>query len=169
MFVQSIKAALSRIAHKLLAPARMSRLTARIMAITVFPLSIFLVGLLSIDQYRTTLIQSEFIALERQGFTLARSLALAEADRDQQFARRRLSAETMTHLLPLVGLGSSLRARVFQPNGLLLADTARQGRLRIPVEVTRREDRSWVGHARDHLNNAMNKASSFFSADDLPL
>ena len=169
MFVQSIKAALSRIAQKLLAPVRMSRLTARIMAIMVFPLSIFLVGLLSIDQYRTTLIQSEFIALERQGFTLARSLALAEADRDQQFARRRLSAETMTHLLPLVGLGSSLRARVFQPNGLLLADTARQGRLRIPVEVTRREDRSWVGHARDHLNNAMNKASSFFSADDLPL
>jgi len=169
VFVQSIKATLSRIAQKLLAPVRMSRLTARIMAITVFPLSIFLVGLLSIDQYRTTLIQSEFIALERQGFTLARSLALAEADRDQQFARRRLSAETMTHLLPLVGLGSSLRARVFQPNGLLLADTARQGRLRIPVEVTRREDRSWVGHARDHLNNAMNKASSFFSADDLPL
>ncbi|MEK9709448.1 MAG: stimulus-sensing domain-containing protein, partial [Alphaproteobacteria bacterium] len=169
MFVQSIKAALSRIAQKLLAPVRMSRLTARIMAIMVFPLSIFLVGLLSIDQYRTTLIQSEFIALERQGFTLARSLALAEADRDQQFARRRLSAETMTHLLPLVGLGSSLRARVFQPNGLLLADTARQGRLRIPVEVTRREDRSWVGHARDHLNNAINKASSFFSADDLPL
>ena len=58
---------------------------------------------------------------------------------------------------------------MFQPNGLLLADTARQGRLRIPVEVTRREDRSWVGHARDHLNNAMNKASSFFSSDDLPL
>ena len=169
MFVQPIKAALSRIAQKLLAPVHMSRLTARIMAIMVFPLSIFLVGLLSIDQYRTTLIQSEFIALERQGFTLARSLALAEADRDQQFARRRLSAETMTHLLPLVGLGSSLRARVFQPNGLLLADTARQGRLRIPVEVTRREARSWVGHARDHLNNAMNKASSFFSADDLPL
>ena len=146
VFVQSIKAALSRIAQKLLAPVRMSRLTARIMAIMVFPLSIFLVGLLSIDQYRTTLIQSEFLALERQGFTLARSLALAEADRDQQFARRRLSAETMTHLLPLVGLGSSLRARVFQPNGLLLADTARQGRLRIPVDVKRREDRSWLGH-----------------------
>jgi two-component system sensor histidine kinase ChvG len=148
----------------------MSRLTARIMAIMVFPLSIFLLGLLSIDQYRTTLIQSEFIALERQGFTLARSLALAEADRDQQFARRRLSAETMTHLLPLVGLGSSLRARVFQPNGILLADTARPGRLRIPVEVKRREDRSWLGHTRDHLNDAMNKASSFFSfADDLPI
>ena len=170
MFVESVKKALNRAAAVLVAPLRMSRLTARIMAIMVFPLSIFLVGLLSIDQYRTTLIQSEFIALERQGFTLARSLALAEADRDQQFARRRLSAETMTHLLPLVGLGSSLRARVFQPNGLLLADTGRQGRLRIPVEVKRREDRSWLGHTRDHLNDAMNKASSFFSfADDLPI
>ena len=170
LFVESIKKALSRAVSMFLAPLRMSRLTARIMAIMVFPLSIFLVGLLSIDQYRATLIQSEFIALERQGFTLARSLALAEAERDQQFARRRLSAETMTHLLPLVGLGSSLRARVFQPNGLLLADTARQGRLRIPVEVRRRVGRSWLGHTRDRLNNAMNKASSFFSfADDLPV
>ena len=141
---------LSRTAALVLAPFRMSRLTARIMAIMVFPLSVFLVGLLSIDQYRTTLIQSEFIALERQGFTLARSLALAEAERDSQFARRRLSAETMTHLLPLVGLGSSLRARVFQPNGLLLADTARQGRLRIPVDVKRRKHRSWLGHTRIH-------------------
>ena len=88
MFVESIKKVLNRATVVLVAPLRMSRLTARIMAIMVFPLSIFLVGLLSIDQYRTTLIQSEFIALERQGFTLARSLALAEADRDQQFARR---------------------------------------------------------------------------------
>ena len=169
MFVEFVKKALKRTVVVLVAPLRMSRLTTRIMAIMVFPLSIFLVGLLSIDQYRTTLIQSEFIALERQGFTLARSLALAEADRDQQFARRRLSAETMTHLLPLVGLGSSLRARVFQPNGLLLADTARQSRLRISVEVKRRKDRSWLGHTRDHMNNAMKKASSFFSfADDLP-
>jgi len=81
----------------------MSRLTARIMAIMLFPLAIFLVGLLSLDQYRTTLIQSEFVALERQGFTLARSLALAEAERDRRVARRQLSPETMTHLIPLVG------------------------------------------------------------------
>ena len=62
-----------------LATFRMSRLSARIMAIMLFPLAVFLVGLLSIDQYRITLIMSEFTALERQGFTLARSLALAEA------------------------------------------------------------------------------------------
>ena len=113
----------------------MSRLTARIMAIMLFPLAIFLVGLLSLDQYRTTLIQSEFVALERQGFTLARSLALAEAARDRRAARRQLSPETMTHLLPLVGLGSSLRARVFQPNGLLLADTARRRGFHPNVEI----------------------------------
>ena len=66
----------------------MSRLTTRIMAIMLFPLAIFLVGLLSLDQYRTTLIQSEFVALERQGFTLARSLALAEAAREALGAAR---------------------------------------------------------------------------------
>lgn len=136
----------------------------------VFPLTIFLVGLLSIDQYRTTLIQSEFVALERQGFTLSRSLALAEADRDSQFARRRLSAETMKHLLPLVGLGSSLRARVFQPNGWLLADTARQSRLRISVDMKRREDTSFSIKIRKYLNHLMTKvASSFSLSDDLPL
>ena len=53
VFVESIKKALNRAAAVLVAPLRMSRLTARIMAIMVFPLSIFLVGLLSIDQYRT--------------------------------------------------------------------------------------------------------------------
>ncbi len=148
---------------------RMSRLTARIMAIMLFPLAIFLVGLLSLDQYRTTLIQSEFVALERQGFTLARSLALAEAARDGRAARRQLSPETMTHLLPLVGLGSSLRARVFQPNGSLLADTARRRGLPPNVEIRRREKKNWWWQARDHLNSMVALASGIFSPyDELP-
>ena len=50
-------------------------------AIMLFPLVLFVVGLFSIDQYRTTLIMSEF-TLERQGFTLARSLALAQSEID---------------------------------------------------------------------------------------
>ena len=148
---------------------RMSRLTARIMAIMLFPLAIFLVGLLSLDQYRTTLIQSEFVALERQGFTLARSLALSEAARDRRAARRQLSPETMTHLLPLVGLGSSLRARVFQPNGLLLADTARRRGLHPNVEIRRHEKKNWWWQARDHLNDMVAAASGIFSPyDELP-
>ena len=74
---------------------RMSLLSSRIMAIMLVPLAMFLIGLFSIDQYRTTLIQAEFTALERQAFTLARSLALAEADRQGDYTTRRLSPETM--------------------------------------------------------------------------
>ena len=156
-------------ANGLVPRCRMSRLTARIMAIMLFPLAIFLVGLLSLDQYRTTLIQSEFVALERQGFTLARSLALAEAARDRRAARRQLSPETMTHLLPLVGLGSSLRARVFQPNGSLLADTARRRGLHPNVEIRRREKKNWWGQTRDYLIDMVAVASGIFSPyDELP-
>ncbi|MFL2842485.1 MAG: stimulus-sensing domain-containing protein [Candidatus Puniceispirillaceae bacterium] len=147
----------------------MSRLTARIMAIMLFPLAIFLVGLLSLDQYRTTLIQSEFVALERQGFTLARSLALAEAERDRRVARRQLSPETMTHLIPLVGLGSSLRARVFQPNGSLLADTARRSGFQPNVDIRRHRDKSWRRKIHNNLNDMVAAASGWFSPfDELP-
>jgi two-component system sensor histidine kinase ChvG len=156
-------------AQRLVTPLRMSRLTARIMAIMLFPLAIFLVGLLSLDQYRTTLIQSEFVALERQGFTLARSLALAEADRDRRVARRQLSPETMTHLLPLVGLGSSLRARVFQPNGSLLADTARRSGFQPNVDIRRHRGKSWHRQTRNFLNDMVTAASGWFSLyDELP-
>ena len=127
---------------------RMSRLSTRIMAIMLFPLVLFFAGLFSIDQYRTTLIRSEFTALERQGFTLARSLALAQSEIDGGLARRRLSPETMNHLLPLVGYGTDLRARVFRPDGWLLADTARSGaggevelRRRQPVGLWERSSR----------------------------
>ena len=146
----------------LVTPFRMSRLTARIMAIMLFPLAVFLVGLLSLDQYRTTLIQSEFVALERQGFTLARSLALAEAERDRRVARRQLSPETMTHLIPLVGLGSSLRARVFQPNGSLLADTARRSGFQPNVDIRRHRDKSWRQKIRNNLNDMLSQFSSEF-------
>ena len=43
----------------------------------LMPLLLFFVVLFSIDQYRKTLISSEFTASERQGFTLERTLALA--------------------------------------------------------------------------------------------
>ena len=109
-------------------PRLFSRLTARIMAIMLLPLVLFMVGLFSVGQYKSVLIRAELDALERQGVVLARSLALAEVQsQDIQQPRRTLSPETMQQLLPLVGYGSLLRARVFQPNGALAADTARDG------------------------------------------
>ena len=75
----------------------------------------------------------------------------------------------MAHLLPLVGLGSSLRARVFQPNGLLLADTARRRGLHPNVEIRRREKKNWWWQARNQLNNMVAAASGIFSPyEELP-
>lgn len=143
---------------------RMSRLSTRIMAIMLFPLVLFFVGLFSIDQYRTTLIQSEFTALERQGFTLARSLALAQSEIDGGLARRRLSPETMNHLLPLVGYGTELRARVFRTDGWLLADTARSsdgGEARLQ---RRRPAGNWERSSR-YFQAMMRRAAGMIGSD----
>ena len=149
---------------------RMSRLSTRIMAIMLFPLVLFFVGLFSIDQYRTTLIRSEFTALERQGFTLARSLALAQSEIDGSLARRRLSPETMNHLLPLVGYGTELRARVFRHDGWLLADTARAGDGSGRARLRRREaDGPWK-RSSDYFQAMMRHAAGMIGSDfALPL
>ena len=148
----------------------MSRLSTRIMAIMLFPLVLFFVGLFSIDQYRTTLIRSEFTALERQGFTLARSLALAQSEIDGSLARRRLSPETMNHLLPLVGYGTELRARVFRHDGWLLADTARAGDGSGRARLRRREvDGPWK-RSSDYFQAMMRRAAGMIGSDlALPL
>jgi two-component system sensor histidine kinase ChvG len=139
------------------------------MVIMLVPLLLFFIGLFSIDQYRTTLISSEFTALERQGFTLARSLALAEAERDIGVAKRRLSPQTMNHLLPLVGYGTQLRARVFQPNGMLLADTARRGSQGGDVSMQRNRGEGWRARAQDSLNALMLRAAAMLGDNyDLP-
>jgi two-component system sensor histidine kinase ChvG len=142
----------------------MSRLSTRIMAIMMFPLVLFFVGLFSIDQYRTTLIQSEFTALERQGFTLARSLALAQSEIDGGLARRRLSPETMNHLLPLVGYGTELRARVFRHDGRLVADTARSGSGG-SVRLQRRPPDSRWKRTSDYFQIMMRSAAGMIGTD----
>ena len=142
----------------------MSRLSTRIMAIMLFPLVLFFVGLFSIDQYRTTLIRSEFTALERQGFTLARSLALAQSEIDGGLARRRLSPETMNHLLPLVGYGTDLRARVFRPDGWLLADTARSG-AGGEVELRRRQPLGFWERSSRYFQALMRGAAGMIGSD----
>ncbi len=135
------------------------------MVMMLLPLLLFFVGLFSIDQYRNTLISSEFTALERQGFTLARSLALAEAERDIGAARRRLSPETMNHLLPLVGYGTELRARVFQPNGRLLADTALRGGRGGAVSMERNQGEGWRARAQGRLNALILRAAAMLGDD----
>ena len=117
-------------------PSFISPLSARILAIMLFPLALFFIGLFSIDQYRSVLVQAEFEALERQGSILARSLAL-EDTRERPFGLRGLAPQTMHHLLPLVGYGTQLRARVFQPSGEIMADTNKRGATRSRIRVKR--------------------------------
>lgn len=141
-----------------------SPLGARILAIMLLPLMLLLIGLVSVDKYRRVLVAAELDALERQGVMLARSLALAEADRTP-LARRRLSDQTLRHLLPLVGYGSVLRARVFQPNGQLIADTAKDQLTASSVRLRRRHQermRDWI---KEHISTQISDLSKWIGQE----
>lgn len=127
-----------------------SRLTAKILAITIFPVIAFLIGVLVIDDYRITLIEAELEALQRQGVTLARSLALEEAAKAPSNPGQ-LSSETMKSLLPLVGYGSNLRARVFNTKGVMIADTMRLAGGRPFIRLQRRHKDGMHRHMFDVL------------------
>ena len=128
----------------------------------LLPLALFMFGLFSLDHYKNVLIRAELEALQRQGIVLARSLALAEAG-EANLVQRRLSNDTMRQLLPLVGYGSVLRARVFQPNGALAADTARDGLSSGAVRLRLRRDRGMQDEFGDRVLRALNAMTSLFS------
>jgi len=143
-------------------PSFISPLSARILAIMLFPLALFFIGLFSIDQYRSVLVQAEFDALERQGRILARSLAL-EDTRERPFGLRGLAPQTMRHLLPLVGYGTQLRARVFQPSGQIMADTNNRGASRSRIRVKRREPEPFQEQIRYEIVQMMNGLADLIS------
>lgn len=143
-------------------PSFISPLSARILAIMLFPLALFFIGLFSIDQYRSVLVQAEFEALERQGRILARSLAL-EDTRERPFGLRGLAPQTMRHLLPLVGYGTQLRARVFQPSGQIMADTNKRGATRSRIRVKRKIAEPFQVKIRIEIVKMMNGLADLFS------
>lgn len=151
-------------------PRLFSRLSARIMAIMLLPLVLFMIGLFSVGQYKSVLIRAELDALERQGVVLARSLALAEASATDvlQQPGRYLSPETMKQLLPLVGYGSLLRARVFQPNGALAADTARDGLSQGVVRLNVRRPSDMRNKFGQQISSWLTSLTAYFG-DDRPL
>ena len=143
-------------------PSFISPLSARILAIMLFPLALFFIGLFSIDQYRSVLVQAEFEALERQGRILARSLAL-EDTRERPFGVRGLAPQTMRHLLPLVGYGTQLRARVFQPSGQIMADTNKRGATRSRIRIKKRMPEPVQEQVRYEIVQMMNGFADLFS------
>ena len=78
----------------------------------------------------------ELSGLKRQAETLAVMINRLEGD-SEKVIRRSLSKETKELLLPLAGRDNQVRIRLFQPNGLLYADTKSLSQLSPKVEVLR--------------------------------
>jgi len=121
-------------------PSRVSLLTLRILVIIVFPTAMFFIGLLHLDQYRATVLESELDALYRQGNTLARTIGLADAEYSVQ-AQRRISELTIHRAQQLIASIPDARIRIFQPNGTMIIDSADGGGLYPQnIKVTPRDD-----------------------------
>lgn len=153
---------------------RISPLSIRILLIMLLPLILFFIGILAVDRYRIVLIDAELSALKRQGETLARSLALANADslsnsNGLDSSNIGLAKSTLRHILPLVGYGTSLRARIYQPSGRIMADTANN---QIPDSLVQMSVKSQVSlllRIKQEIITSISKFSNFVNGvEELP-
>ncbi|WP_081816649.1 stimulus-sensing domain-containing protein [Fodinicurvata fenggangensis] len=103
-------------------PAWRSPLTRRILLLNVLVLLIPILGLLHLDQYRQSLIDSELEAMRTQGTTVALALGSA-AVRDGSNGEQQLMHEAARQLIRVLLDDSQLRARLFSQDGNLIADS----------------------------------------------
>lgn len=123
----------------------------RIIAVAIFPIGAFLLGLFYVDQYRETVFTAELMALERQGETLAQTIGLTDAGYSQ-LAQREMSQETMQQVAQLIASIPDARIRVFQPNGSLILDSVSAIGLAAPRStITTTLDRQQDGDFTDRL------------------
>lgn len=99
-----------------------SPLTRRILALNVLVLLVPVLGLLHLDQYRQSLIESELDALRTQGRAFALSLG-STAVIGTQLGDERLLPEMARHLMRVLLLDAGVRARIFARSGDMVADT----------------------------------------------
>ena len=146
-------------------PKKISLLSLRIFVIVIFPTAMFFIGLLHVDQYRQTVLQSEIDALYRQGNTLARAIAFTDS-RYTEEAQRRLSALTMQRVSQIIASIPDARIRVFLPDGNLVNDSDRSSELTPPrITLTPRRDIAARGLAK-RARSALNWLSSLVSPND---
>lgn len=110
-----------------------SPLTARILAVNLIAPMLLLVGLLYLDQYEKALIQAELAALKVQAELIAAAVgegavsaetATFENSRVPVTSHRLVPEQARSMVRRLAGLGG-VRARLFDGNGLLVADSRR--------------------------------------------
>ena len=99
-----------------------SPLTRRILALNVLILVIPILGLLHLDQYRQSLIHSAHDALRIQGRAFSSSLGSTAAITSQE-GEERLLPDITRSLMRVLFSGTGIRARIFAPDGALIADS----------------------------------------------
>jgi two-component system sensor histidine kinase ChvG len=99
-----------------------SPLTRRILALNVLVLAIPVLGLLHLEQYRDSLIEAEVEALRTQARAFATTLA-GSAVVVTQSGDEKLLREGTRHAMRVLLSGSDIRARLFAPDGALIADS----------------------------------------------
>ena len=99
-----------------------STLTRRILLVNVLVLFIPILGLLHLDQYRHSLVESELESLRLQGRAFSLSLGSTAVVVDES-GEERLLPEMTRHLMRVLLADTGVRARVFAPTGDLLADS----------------------------------------------
>src|SRR5690606_35278887 len=116
--------------RRLRRPAWRSPLTRRILLVNMLVLLIPVLGLLHLEQYRQSLIDSEIEAMRTQATTVALALGSA-AVQDGLDGGQQLMHETARQLIRVllgnVTSDASLRARLFSHSGDLVADSSLMG------------------------------------------
>ena len=99
-----------------------SPLMRRILLVNVLVLMIPVLGLLHLDQYRQSLVDSELEALRLQGRVFSLSLGSTAVVVDR-YGEERLLPEMTRHLMRVLLADTGVRARLFAPEGDLIADS----------------------------------------------
>ncbi len=125
----------ARVRHR-----RFSPLTWRLLLLNTLPLILLGAGVLYLDDYRRSLIDAELAALTTQGRIIAAALGEAAAiggdpDLNPDPLPDRIQLETGRQILRRLVEPTRVRARLFAPNGELIADTRVLSGLGGAVEV----------------------------------
>jgi two-component system, OmpR family, sensor histidine kinase ChvG len=119
-------------------PRRFSPLTRRILFLNTVPLLLLAVGVLYLDDFRRGLIAAEIQSLTTQSRIIAAALgeaAVSVADPDDDEPDDRLAPDASRQVLRRLVEPARVRARLFDYNGALMADTRVLGSGSFAVEV----------------------------------
>jgi two-component system sensor histidine kinase ChvG len=102
---------------------RLSPLTRRILFVNSIPLLMLVVGLLYLDDYRRSLIETQFRAMLTQGEIIAAALGEAATDVNDEEVGARLTPETARTILRRLVEPTNTHARLFAASGEIVGDS----------------------------------------------